>query len=506
MRHSVYARTLLALGCLLPFVAPQSLAQGYDTPLTLQGTNNVTVHSVASRAAGGLTLGVRNDASVMFANPSLLSLVANLQISLGGMQQSTFTKQNQLYGGLQTHSAFSLLVEGVTDWISDPDTILGTPTLSDTVQRPFDKIGSDWTHKKSKTLPIQAFVAVPFVLEDIPFVVGAGTVEYANLNRYYQNNNCFSPSVLSVLNGTISTTPLATTPYLTQWYQYMQERIGSLRGYGIAVSASLLKNLFVGVSGMYISGSTEDYEARVGRGQMAFYNNALRLTRQGMLSYRKNGTSDYKATEVTLSANYRTSRVTVGFSVKPPMTITRDFSWQMASDSVTAVSRVSYRVDSLHAAWTTSAEGEDKVKLPWRGTVGVSVDVRSDLTVGVEYEIRPFAAAVVTGANGVESQPWLSGSLWHAGLEFRPADWLALRGGVRQNAEVFEPMSNPIRGEPVKYSVYSLGAGFTAANFRLSIAYEYSDMKYVDTWSNAASINQEIRNNFVASVGYDLPW
>ncbi len=506
MRPSMYARTLLALGCLLPFVAPQSLAQGYDTPLTVQGANNVTLQSVASRAAGGLTLGVRNDASVMFSNPSLLSSVANFQISLGGMQQSTFTKQNQLYGGLQSHSAFSLLVEGVTDWISDPDTILGTPSLSDTVQRPFDKIGSDWSHKKNKPLPIQAFIAVPFVLENIPFVAGAGVVEYANLNRFYQNNNCFSPSVLSVLNGTIATAPLATNPYITQWYQYSQERSGSLPGYGIALSASPMKNLSVGVSGMFIKGSTEDYEARLGRGQMVFYNNALRLTKQGMLNYTKTGTSKYQATEVTLSANYRTSRVTVGFSVKPPMTITRDFSWQMASDSVSAVSRVNYRLDSLHTTWTTLNEGEDKVKLPWRGTVGVSVDVRNDLTIGVEYEIRPFAAAVVTGADGVESQPWLSGSLWHAGLEFRPADWLALRGGVRQNAEVFEPLSNPIRGEPVRYSVYSLGAGFFMANFRLSIAYEYSDMKYVDTWSNAASINQEIRNNFVASVGYDIPW
>jgi opacity protein-like surface antigen len=225
-----------------------------------------------------------------------------------------------------------------------------------------------------------------------------------------------------------------------------------------------------------------------------------------MLSYTKTGTSHYSGTELTFSANYHGEGFTVGFSVKPPMTLTRSYTTQIASDSVTAVSRVSYRVDSLHAVWTGSVSGEDKVKLPWRGTAGVSVDVRSDLTVGVEYELRQFAKAVYSDPAGAESNPWLSGSLWHFGVEYRANDWLSLRCGVRENAEVFEPLSNAIRGESVKYSIYSLGAGFSYANVRVAVAYEYSDMKYVDTWSNAASINREIRHNIMAGVSYDLPW
>lgn len=506
MRQPFNAIALLALGCLMLFTAPRGIAQGYDTPLTIQGMNNVTMHSAASRATGGITLGVRNDASIMFANPSLLYSIANFQISLGGVQQSTYTKQDQLYGGLQTHSAFNLLVEGVTDWISDPDTILGVPTAGDTVQRPFDKIGPNWNRTKNKTLPLQAFIAAPFAVEDIPIVIGLGVVEYANLNRYYQNNNCFSPSVLSVLNGTIATTTLNTTPYITQWYQYAQERNGSLHGYGLALSAAPLENLSLGFSGMYIKGSTDDFEARLGRGMMTFRTSELRLSKNNVLSYTKTGTSDYSGTELTFAANYRGKRFTVGYSVKPPMTITRSYSSQTVFDSVTAVSRVSHRVDSLHTQWSTGAGGEDRVKLPWRGTVGVSVDVRNDVTIGLEYEVRPFAAAAYTRSDGVESKPWLSGSLWHVGVEYRPAEWISLRGGVRENAEAFEPLSDAIRGEAVKYTVYSLGAGLFAAGMRLGIAYEYSDMKYVDTWSNAASINREIRHNVVATVAYDLPW
>jgi hypothetical protein len=82
---------------------------------------------------------------------------------------------------------------------------------------------------------------------------------------------------------------------------------------------------------------------------------------------------------------------------------------------------------------------------------------------------------------------------------------VAIRGGVRENAEVCEPLSNPIQGKAIKCMIYSLGAGFNLANVRLNIAYGYSDMKHVDTGSNAASINQEICHNVLATVSYDLP-
>jgi opacity protein-like surface antigen len=507
MRQPFNVIALLALGFLVLLTAPGANAQGYDTPLTIQGMNNATTHSVASRAAGGITFGVKNDVSIMFTNPALLQSLSSPQISFGYVQQSTYTKQDQLYGGLQTHSAFAPLVEGVTDWISDPDTILSPPpTASDTVQRPFDKIGPNWNRTKNKTLPLEAFVGVPFTLQDVRFVAGLGVVEYANLNRFYQNNNSFSPSVLSVLNGTIGTGALNTNPFITQWFQYTQERSGSIYGYGLALSAAPLEDLSLGVSSMYVKGSTNDLEARVGRGMMAFYNNYLRLSKKDVLSYTKTGTSDYSGTEFTIGASYHTKRFDVGFSLKPPMTITRSYTSQTAFDSVTTLSRRSHRVDSLHATWSTSLSGEDKVKFPWRGTVGLAINVREDLTVGLEYEVRSYASALYTSAEGTESNPWLSASLWHFGVEYRPAEWLSLRGGVRENAEVYEPLSNPIRGEAVKYTVYTFGAGFSVANLRLGLAYEYADMKYVDTWSNAASINREFRQNVVASVSYSVPW
>ncbi|MFH0990595.1 MAG: hypothetical protein V1799_11330 [bacterium] len=503
----------LAMFCLCLVLGQDAFAQGYDNPLSMQGLNRTTTPSVSSRAAGGTMLGIKNDASLMFSNPAMLGSLQGLQLSLGGLQQSTYSKQDQRYGGIQSHSAFSPLVEGTTGLLSNPDTtkFYGTTQVrvidqSDSVQRPFDNLGPNWNRSKSNSAPVQAFLAAPFSLKDVRVVLGVGFVEYANLNWYYQNNNCFSPSVLSVLNGTIATSGLNANPYLTQWYQYYQQRDGSIKGYGAALSVALSDQFSLGASGLILEGSTDDSEVRVGRGRMLFFTSSLRLDKQGMLSYAKTGTSDYSGKEFTLGGTYTGQSFTAGFSVKPPTVITRKFSSSSSLDSVTTVSKLSSRVDSLHFRSTTSSSGEDKINLPLRASLGVSIAVRPDFTIGIEYEIRPYSSATYTDAGGQEINPWLSASLWHAGAQYRANSWLIVRGGVSENAEVFQPLSKAIRGEPIKYPVYSLGGEMNIASLRVNVTYEYSDMKFIDTWSNAVSINREIRNNLIASLSYQIPW
>ena len=104
------------------------------------------------------------------------------------------------------------------------------------------------------------------------------------------------------------------------------------------------------------------------------------------------------------------------------------------------------------------------------------------------------------------TNPWLSASNVHFGVEYRPVLWLALRGGVTNYSEVYQPLTEAIRGDPVNYPVYSFGCGIKIADGTLNVAYEYSEMKYVDTSSNAASINQGYTNTIIASFSYQLPW
>lgn len=121
-----------------------------------------------------------------------------------------------------------------------------------------------------------------------------------------------------------------------------------------------------------------------------------------------------------------------------------------------------------------------------------------------EYEIRPLASATYTNASGTTSSPWLSSSTFRVGAEFRPADWLAVRAGFREQAEVFEQEGNALLGEPVRYIVYSAGLGLTVAGVTLNAAYEYSLMKYQDMWQTNVNLNRLERHTIVVDVSYVL--
>jgi hypothetical protein len=510
MRHSNSTFAYVMLLCLGIAYTQQVFAQGAGDPLTFQGLSHTTSQSAASRGAGGVTFGLKNDVSMMFLNPSSLSTIQGLQFSIGKFQRYTYSKQDQHYSGIQGTSAFAPLMEGTTGSISDPDTNafyngkkVTLVNQGDSVQRPFDSIGPNWNKSQNKSQPIQFFAAVPFSLGEYRMVGGVGFVEYANLNWYYQNNNDLSPSVLSVVNGTIATAGLDRTPYAVQWYQYYQQREGSIYGYGGALSAAFSEKLSVGVSGMFLKGSTDDMEVRVGRGRMLFFTSSLRLDRPGTTSFTKTGTSDYSGMEFGLSAQYTSRYLTLGFSVKLPTTITRNYTQSFTQDSVAFSKMFLSKVDSVTVHTSGTTADMDQIVLPLRGTFGFALRLKDDLTLGLSYEIRPYASAQYAGTGNATS-PWLSCSILHIGGELQAAPWLTLRAGVSNYQEVYQPLTEGIRGEPVNYPVYAIGCGIALGNGVLNVTYEYSDMKFVDTWSNAVSINRQITNNIVASFAYEL--
>ncbi|MGA7161748.1 MAG: hypothetical protein WBZ48_12140 [Bacteroidota bacterium] len=477
------------------FAASNLIAQGYGQPLTIQGLDHLTPQSASSRGAGGIIVGLQNDVSLMFSDPASLQSLQGFQVSIGDHQISSSEEQTQQYSPLKYYSNFSLLMEGLTGYISNPtyDTAT-TYNAGDTVQRPYDKIGPNWSHSKSKIPSVQGFAGLPFSFNGMKFGVGIGSVEYADLNWYFQNNNVLSPSILSVKNGTL-TIPANNSDSLAipvQWYQSTQWREGSIYGYGIALSAALSEKVSIGVSGMLLKGSSDDFESRVDRGKIKFYSAYFRVDSiyNRVIS---TGTSDYSGQEFTFSGLYHSRFVTLGFSIKTPTTITRKFNSELQTDT-TGLSKVQ------------SVSGQDKTVVPFRGTLGLSIALRENLLLGVGYEIRPYSSATFTSANGSTTNPWLSANLFHVGFEFFPYSWLTVRGGAREEAEVYEPEGNPLEGEPVSYSVYSFGLGLMVEGGTFNLAYEYSNMKYTDTWADAISINGDIRHTIVADFSYGLPW
>jgi len=483
--------TVIVWGLLLcPFSLQRTFGQGYGDSLTIQGLDHNTIQSAASRASGGATILLQDEVGLMFSNPASLQSLKGIRVSVGGLQHFVTTDQIQQYSPLKYYSNFSLLMEGLTGYIPNPDTSGDNP--GDTVQRPYDMIGPNWSHSGNKGLPIQALIGVPLTIGGSRFTAGLGVVQYENLNQCYQNNNVLSPSIGSERSlHPVLRPPNDSTPTSVQWYQYLRSRDGSIRGYGVSLSGSASDKISFGLSGMILKGSTDDYEQRVGRGTLVFYTNYFRLD-SVYQHVTRTGTSDYSGQEFTLSGIYRGRYLSLGFSVKPPTTITRTYSTIMQNDTTGLSS-------------TITLTGEDKVQLPWRGTAGMSIAVAPNVTFGLEYEIRSFESAVYTDPTGKESSPWLSASVLHVGAEYHPLPWLALRAGMRGQAEVFQEEGNPIDGEPVSYSIYSAGFGVSYQSLRLNIAYEYGQMKYQDLWQTNVNINIESRYSIVADVVYEVP-
>jgi opacity protein-like surface antigen len=473
------------------FFAQPLFAQGYGGALTFHGLDRYTLHSAAGRAMGGVAIGVKQDIGLMFQNPAALQSIQRIQVSLGGLQLSNNLKQEQNYAPVRYYPNLSLLLEGLTAKIPNPDTNLAGFTAQDTVQRPFDDIGPNWARSKNHSTPLQALLAVPLSLGNVKLVAGIGAVEYADLNHYYQNNNVLSPAILSQ-RPLPTFRPTDNNPIAVEWSQSIRSREGSMQGYGIALAGAVKNNLSVGFSGMILDGSTDDFEQEVARGRLTFFSNAFRADSvYGRIT--KTGASDFNGREFTLSSILTGRYVSVGFSVKPPATITRTYTLQVKTETTGTPS-------------LSTIQGEDKLKLPWRGTIGLSLAPRKNLSVGLEYEFRPYESVRYVDSNGTETSPWVSASLFRVGAEYMIAPWLALRGGMRGAAEVFEPEGNHLTGEPVTYTIYSAGFGVFYSGLRLNVTYENSLMKYQDIWASAISKNSERRHAIVAQVSYEMPW
>lgn len=512
-----YRRIFAIVFLSVAWMGTQTLIAQEGTALLMQGVNYTTNQSAASRAAGGVSIGLKDNPSLMFLNPAMLTTLSRIQVSVGGYYQNLYQVQDQRYGTLQGHPQAVFLLQGITDQLADPDLsgLKRRATQEDSIQRPFDTYKPYWTREKDESLPLQLFVAAPVRIANKKVTIGVGAVEYANLGWYYCNNNSLSPNFLDVATyGTIRTQNLprtdtiATTnsPYPVQWNRYYQYRNGSIYGYGGAIAVELSERLSLGLSGMILDGSTTDEEVQVGRGRMLFFYSSIRLDKLGMTTWQKRGKSNYSGYEFAFSGTYTTKYLTVGFSLKPPTTITREFTYSYSRDSVTATSVLNSKVDSLHNVSSGTISGKDKMELPLRGTVGISLVVRENLTVMGEYELAPYASATYIATNGAKTHPWLSISMFKLGVEYGATPWLKIRGGVREGAEVFQPATNPLRGEYVKYPIYSVGCGVKAFGATVNVAYEYADRRYTDTWSNSASINHQYTHAVVAEVVYTLPF
>lgn len=471
-------------------------SQIYNNSLTFEGTNNVQVPSVVSRAMGGVAFTQKDDPSLLFVNPAILQNIDGISVSISGIYHKRTQEQVQNWFPLLYYSNFSLLMEGLTRDLPDPDTIRNfPPNAGDSVQRPFDNILPNWRYKKNKSAPLHFALSIPFNVGGEKFSFGLGFIQYSNLNYYYANNNVLSPDFGSFRSQLIILPPTDRLEDSKEvyWYQTIRERIGTLYGYGGAISGYLSSNISLGISLLVINGESDDYESKISRGLMRMFRNYFGLY-QYQLDSIKTGKSSYSGNEWTLSGMYSAENFNFGISVKPPSIIKRIFKGNQRIDTV----RVIMSSQDIKVV--------EELVLPWRTIIGLSINLKKNLKLGVQLDVNPYSSTTLLNNNQTWSKPWLDGKSFRVGLEYLPTKWLALRGGFFTQTEIFEPEGNYNPGEPVSSSGYSAGIGYTYSNFKINCAIEYLQIKYEDKWATNVNKNVDSRTNFIIGMNYIILW
>ena len=101
------------------------------------------------------------------------------------------------------------------------------------------------------------------------------------------------------------------------------------------------------------------------------------------------------------------------------------------------------------------------------------------------------------------ARPWVNnkGAI-RLGAEFLATDWLALRGGYRDDVQAFAPDGAAIIGDPAAGAVYSAGVGLTIGNILLDFAYEYARLKYQDIYQSNVNYNAVHRHRYMLEIAY----
>lgn len=482
----------LAVVCAPLFIVSPAASQSHPGPLTIEGLNARLDASADVRAFGGVTIGAQNSLSSMFVHPATLFSLEGPQISIAGAHRDLSLRQEQHFAPVRYYPNLSLLLEGLTDQIPDPDPTLIGFTPADSVQRTLDDIQPNWSRDDAQSLPLHAMVAVPFSAAGVRLVAGAGYVRYADLHHYDQNNNVMEPGVLAVRPLPILR-PTDNNPLEVDWQQSIRSREGMIHGYGGALAGHVEQiGLTLGISGLLLNGSSDDFERLEDRGRLTFFANEFRVQPSSKRHTRR-GTSDFSGFELTLSGLLSSEFVSIGLALHAPTTITREFATQV-------------EIDTAGTTMTSRISGEDELRLPWRGSVGLLLRPRPQLHLGLQYEWRPFGRATYTDVDGVESTPWESASVFAVGAQYTPASWVVVRAGLRREADVFVPDGSPMDIEPVTYRVYSVGLGLRYQGIRWSVAYEMARMSYQDIWSSAFSDNEHRIHRIATDLSYTLPW
>ena len=464
-------RSLLGLALLASLaLGPLAWAQDAAAPLTIQGLDQQEATGARARAMGGVRASGLSTSAALFSNPAALHRLTEGEVRLGGGGVQQAYDQDQTWVPNRLYLELSLIFE------NEP----GSPNPT----RAFDDIRPDWSDDFTSARPTlgSAAVPLPFAPAGISLTAGLGAAQVANLDHYFQNNNALTPNI-----GDIRPEPIPRIQQgdslMVGWAQFSRQREGAI--YGVTPALALARGPFsLGLSATVLTGSSDDTQRTLDRGEFTLrYQNRFSLAAPTGGETVLTGVSEYSGTRFAIAGGYETGALSVDAVWQPGYTLTRDWS----------------RSDG--------ASGADEIAFASAFTLGAAVRPSDRVTLAADVDLRALGSAEVFYADSTESQrPWVSGSTVHLGGEFRALDWLALRGGYREQAQAFAPAGAALLDDPARADVFGAGLGFAFGPLALDLTYELSSLQYEDLWLSNGNNNTLTTHSVLVEAAYAIPF
>jgi hypothetical protein len=485
---------------ILLLVATQSMfAQHRGDQFSFQGIDMIGDFGVRSSGMGDAYTAVSGDISSLYFNPAGLADISKNQLSVGGGLYSKLWRECQQYRPTKYFSSLSLYLEELyipphqsdTAYYLDGDAVkdasynVTDPKLG---TDPYTKAGENWHRYRRNYSLNNVALAVPLDFAAKGLVVA---VSY-NSNKLYdydRNDTYLDPHPGYTFYNVLSTANMYNQQYI-HWYRYKRQREGTMNYLHFALAYQVFDNLQVGIRSKVVWGKTNDNLGLSKYGSFWLYD-------QNIFGFRYEdgldttyGTSKFSSMNFSLGVLYSFSKFKIGGQLTLPYTLTRKWDYTDSSKSWYATSK-------------SLSSGEDKLKMPFGYSFGVSYTPLSKITLSFDYEKIPYGEAEKDIVRKDKYyQDLVNQYIMRFGLEYRPYKFLSLSAGYKNTSQIYSPDGAADRSNGPVATGYSCGAAYISIYGRLDVTFTYSTLRYYDSYYTNTNYAAEFTNNII--VGYTI--
>lgn len=475
-----------------------SVAQHRGDNLSFQGLYSAELTGVKASAMGGAYTAVSGDVSSLYWNPAGLWDIKNLQVFASGALYSKYWQENQHYRPNRYFVTLPFYLEGL--YTPDPannwrfDHLIARDTaIYYTVREPelgldpFGEEAADWTNSATGGNFTNISAALPFFLEEEKFVAAVGFNQQYNILDFDRNDTYLNPHPGYSLYGEMTRVNGVDTAVM-DWSRYYRERSGDMYAINAALSYDLSKMFKVGLGVKYSWGNSSDflYLDRVG---------TFHLIKENQFKFgyvtdymELNGSSDYSSTAFNFGLLFTIEHFSIGLKVDLPYTMTREWNYlENSYDSINTASR--------------TISGTDEFEIPAIVNAGLSIKPIDDFMISLDYEYAPYSKAEfnLSSPDSLFSG-WVDKNTFRVGAEYRIIDYISVMAGFRIEPTVFVPDGAAYDDRGTETTNYSLGASFEFYFGRIDLSFEYSNLKYYDSYFSNTNYVYESLKKF--NIGY----